>query len=164
MWQRDELAPSTPDHCTQSFPTRSPALSRSRSVSLRTSTSTRSSSGRRVRSSEWSRNRGGAANMTERRLHLVHSDRYDHGSACFDVDRGSDDGDHPGRLSPGQASADGAFHRWRSRRDAVRCARPITRKRRVGHVRAGCPNGVALASARPDSDRDGWYRPRLTMG
>ena len=39
-----------------------------------------------------------------------------------------------------------------------------TREWRLGHVRAWCPHGVALASRRPDPDRHGRHRPRSAMG
>jgi hypothetical protein len=39
-----------------------------------------------------------------------------------------------------------------------------SRQWRVGHVRAQCPDGVALASPRSDPDRHGRYGPGPAMG
>ena len=60
--------------------------------------------------------------------------------------------------------AGGEFHGQRSGRDAVRGTRSVSRQRRIRHVRAPRPDGVALPSPRPDPHRHGRHGPRPAMG
>jgi hypothetical protein len=56
------------------------------------------------------------------------------------------------------------LHRNGSRRSAVSGARSRPRLRRGGHVRTGCPYGVAHTPARANIRRDCGVRSRAAMG